>query len=263
MYCLKYYPFHDDIYSNVDEIKITFNPSDDTLPKFLDKWANKTIVIDVSTYNLVDYIDFFKELNTQHPHFKLLVNYYNFIENWDIFKVNFNIPYFFNVYAASIDRVYGLMQYKPVNIYIVEELAFCLGRVSKMLHANGIAVRVIPNICESSVKELPPLKKFFIRPDDIVYYEDVVDIFELFTDEARAKTVLKIYKQGKWLGKLNDIIPSFKEDLDNRFILNSFGKARVDCGKRCMYKPGSCNICDRCADYSRMVIEKSKIKEEN
>jgi len=64
------------------------------------------------------------------------------------------------------------------------------------LHDNNIKVRVFPNICQSSFKETPSIKTFFIRPEDIKYYSTFVDVFELISNNAEIQnTLFKIYKQ--------------------------------------------------------------------
>lgn len=150
------------------------------------------------------------------------------------------------------------MKYHPTDMYICEELGFSLDKVSKILHDNNIKVRVFPNICQSSFLETPSIKTFFIRPEDLSIYATFVDVFELITDKDRWKIILKVYKQEQWLGQIKEIIPSFKGDLDNRYILNGFGVIRAKCGKRCMYKPESCSICDRFIDFSE-TFKKNKI----
>ena len=130
-------------------------------------------------------------------------------------------------------------------MYICEELGFFLNKISKILHNNNIKIRVFPNICQSSFSETPSIKTFFIRPEDISIYAKYVDVFELIAEEDRQRVLFKIYKQEKWLGKISEIIPTFKGDLDSKFIIGSFGTIRSKCGKRCMYKPNSCDICNR------------------
>jgi hypothetical protein len=130
-------------------------------------------------------------------------------------------------------------------MYICEELGFNLEKISNLLHSKGIKVRVLPNVCQSSFPDTPSIKTFFIRPEDIPAYEKYVDVFELLSDPWRQRVIFKVYKQQKWFGKVQEIIPSFKGDLDSRFLLSSFGVVRSRCGKRCMYKPESCSICDR------------------
>lgn len=135
-------------------------------------------------------------------------------------------------------------------MYICEELGFFLDKVSKILHEKNIKVRVFPNICQSSFPDTPSIKTFFIRPEDISIYSDFVDVFELITDEDRQSVIYKVYKQEKWFGKISEIIPSFHDDLDSKYLMDSFGLIRSVCGKRCMYKPGRCRICDRFSELA-------------
>lgn len=92
------------------------------------------------------------------------------------------IPYFFSKYFTTIDEVYEAILLQPSDMYICEELGFSLDRISKLLHSHNIKVRVFPNICQSSANKIPPIKKFFIRPEDIPLYEQFVDVFELVAD---------------------------------------------------------------------------------
>ena len=150
-------------------------------------------------------------------------------------------------------------------MYICEELGFSLEKIGKLLHDNNVRVRVYPNICQSSFPETPSIKTFFIRPEDISVYSTFVDVFELISDESRQQTLFKIYKQEKWFGKIKDLIPTFKGELDSKYILNSFGTIRSKCGKRCMYQPDHCSICDRFLELAdtlkenNIIVRKEKI----
>jgi hypothetical protein len=170
----------------------------------------------------------------------------------------YKIPFFFINHISSIDMLTGLIKYHPTDMYICEELGFFLDKISTVLHENNIKVRVYPNICQSSSADIPSLKTFFIRPEDLDTYSAFVDVFELVSDRERQKVIYKIYKQQEWFGELSEIIPTFKGDFDNRRILKSFGQIRCKCGKRCMYKPNSCNICDRFMELAE-TFEKGNI----
>ena len=185
----------------------------------------------------------FKELYEQYKNFKLIIDFNN-KEHLNRIQT-YKIPFFFSYLVTTIDELHGLMKYKPTDMYICEELGFSLDKISKILHNNNILVRVFPNICQSSFSETPSIKTFFIRPEDISIYSSYVDVFELIADAERVKTLFKIYNEEKWFGKLTEIIPTFKSDLDNRYIIGTFGIIRCRCGKRCLYKPESCTICDR------------------
>lgn len=265
MFCLNYYPYKRYL-DNVDQLKIFYRAGDSTLEDFLEAYQNKSIVIDIT--NSFEELDaqLFNELSKKYQNFRLIVDYFN-EESFNLVK-KYKLPFFFCNYIKTIDELHGLISYHPTDMYITEELGFYLDKVSKILHDNGIKVRVFPNICQSSFSETESIKTFFIRPQDIENYSKYVDIFELISDEARQQVVYKIYKQEKWFGPVSEIIPSFKGTLDSRFILSNFGAVRAKCGKRCFYAPNSCNICERYTELANalsennLIIKRVKKKEE-
>ena len=44
-FCLTYYPFQNRIYKDVDQIKITYNPNDQTIEEFLEKYKNLDLTL--------------------------------------------------------------------------------------------------------------------------------------------------------------------------------------------------------------------------
>ena len=248
MFCLNYYP-SEKYLQDADQFKIRYRPADKTLEDFLQTYSDKSIVIDVSdAFEEID-VKLFKALYEKYKNFKLIVDYFNKAHLDRV--IESKIPFFFSNFVVSFDQIQGYMKYHPTDMYICSELGFFLDKISKLLHENNIKVRVIPNICQSSFIETPSQKTFFVRPDDIPIYSTFVDVFEIFSNDKNTQKVLySIYKQEKWFGKLNAIIPSFKGDLDSKYILPSFGMIRSRCGKRCSYAPSSCNICDRFLDVA-------------
>ena len=263
-FCLNYYPYQD-YFKEVDQLKISYRATDRTLQSFLEAFQDKTIVIDVTeSFEEFD-AQLFQSLYKKYKNFKLVVDYSN-EEVLNQIKT-YNLPFFFSNFVTTIDQLYGLIKYQPTDMYIAEELGFFLDKVSKILHDNNIKVRVFPNICQSSFPEIPSIKKFFIRPEDIESYSKYVDVFELVSDEARQKVVYKIYKQQYWRGLISEIIPTFEGDLDSRFMLSNFGTIRSKCGKRCLYTPGSCDICGRYIELAQDLKENNliikKVKKKN
>ena len=261
MFCLNYYP-HQSYIKNADELKIKYRPADRTLKEFLNEYKEKSIIIDVSeAFEDID-AQLLKSLYDEYKNIKIIFDFYN--KEYLSRAQEFEIPFFFTNFVTSIDQLYGFMKYNPTDMYICEELGFFLDKVSKILHDNNIKVRVFPNICQSSFSETESIKTFFIRPEDIFIYANFVDIFELISDAERQETLFKIYKQGKWFGQIREIIPTFHGDLDSKYLLGNFGIIRSKCGKRCLYKPGSCAICDRFMEVAdtfkenRIVIRKTK-----
>ena len=254
MFCLNYYRFQEYI-KQADELRIKYRKTDSTLKNFLEKYQDKTIIIEIG--DDFDQLDskIFKELQKDHKNFKLIVNYHQ-RKILDLILSN-EIPFFFSNFITTIDELWGLMEYKPTDMYICEELGFHLDTVSKLLHEHNIKVRVIPNICQSSFSSTPGLKTFFIRPEDIDFYSNYVDVFEFISDAERQKTIFNVYKNGKWFGALEELIPTLKMHIDNRAILKDdfFAAPRVKCGKKCMYDPSSCRMCDRIVELSDIIIK--------
>lgn len=256
MFCLNYYPNHSYL-KDVEELKITYRATDRTLEDFLQLYQdNKTIIIDVTNSFEETDAQLLQGLNIKYQNIKLVIdiNDSNSIELVKAYK----LPFFFVNFASTIDEVYEFMSFHPTDIYICSGLGFQLNKISKLLHDNDIRVRVFPNICQSSFSTIPSLKTFFIRPEDIPIYAKYVDVFELISDADRQGIIYKIYKQQKWFGDISEIIPSFKGNLDSRFLLNTFGKTRVKCGRRCLIDPKSCSLCDTLAELAK-TLEKEGI----
>ena len=254
MFCLNYYRFEDYVLE-AQELKIKYRKTDTTLKDFLLKYSNKSIVIKIQ--DDFDQLDakIFKEFLKECKNFKLILDFQN--KGLLDLILSYELPFFFSNFVNSIDKMWGLLEYSPTDMYICEELGFNLKDVSNILHSKNIKVRVFPNICQSSFAATANLKAFFIRPDDIEFYSDYVDVFELISDPQRQKIIYKIYKEGKWFGALEELIPTLKMHIDNRFMLKDvFANARVNCRKKCLYNPNSCHICDQ-------VIRTSQILKEN
>ena len=258
MFCIDYYPFKPKILQ-ADELKIKYNRADRTLEQFLQKYIDKSIIIDTTKsedFNEQDLI-LFSAFKEKYNNFKILIDY----RNQEILNIVLKekIPFFFSNFITTIDEVHGLIKYHPTDMYICEQLGFSLDRVSKLLHNNNVKVRVIPNICQSSYPDTPSIKTFFIRPDDIAVYSQYVDVFELFSDQLRVQVIYEIYKKGKWIGQISEIIPSFKQELRGDQLLNIFGDIRLKCKKRCMYNPSSCSMCNLFMNFSNTLKDKNLV----
>lgn len=170
-----------------------------------------------------------------------------------------NIKFFISTFIKDWDTLMGYVKLKPSDIYIVENLGFELLSVSKLLHENNIRVRVFPNVAQSSWRKTPPLKKFFIRPEDVYLYESYIDVFEFFGKLDSIETYYKIYNiDKKWFGKLNELILDLDhEEIDSRFILPVFAERRLNCGKRCL-KGTKCRVCEAVENLS-FLLEKNNL----
>ena len=109
----------------------------------------------------------------------------------------------------------------------------------KHINSSGTVLQTIEGGTSTpnglSFADTPSIKTFFIRPEDVSIYATFVDVFELVADEKRQQVLYKIYKQEKWFGKLKDVIPTFKGELDSKYlgiqtqqIHNSQGHSKLD-----------------------------------
>lgn len=263
MFCLNYYP-HEKYLNDADQLKIKYRPADRTLEDFLKTHQHISIVIDVSDVFEETDATLLKALHDKYSNFKISFDFNN--KEHLSRAEKYQIPHFFLNPVTSFDQLHGLIQYHPTDMYICEEMGFYIFWISKLLHENNIKVRVFPNICQSSFAETPSIKTFFIRPEDVSIYSNYVDIFELVSDKDRQKVLFKIYKQQKWFGKLQEVISSFKDDVDNRCLMSAFGNLRTRCKKRCMYNPNGCRTCDRFVELAnslkqnRIIVKRAEKK---
>ena len=158
--------------------------------------------------------------------------------------------FYFGIYVNDWDRVIGFINYGVTDIFIVEGLGFELEKIAPIAHEHKVQVRVFPNIAQSSWKDTDDLRKFWIRPEDIDFYEQYVDVCEFIDDNKKVDVLYDIYKNDKkWFGDLTEIIGGLTKTIDSRYIVPRFVKKRVRCGRECM-KGGNCQMCDRIQELS-------------
>ena len=171
------------------------------------------------------------------------------------------IPAFFHTLVSDWTMLDAMKNIGVSDIYLVEDICFELDKAAKVLHEAGIKIRVFPNVCQSSVPttDTPALKTFFIRPEDVVIYAPYVDVMEFFGRDDQIKTYYEIYaKNRRWLGDLSEMIIDFNDSVDSRGLSHIFAQQRIKCGKKCM-KGSSCNLCQRFADLSEIMLEKGLV----
>ena len=139
-------------------------------------------------------------------------------------------------YAYTKETFYEQKKLGASDIYVVEDLGFSLSNI-----INDVTIRVFPDIAQtgSNLKgTIPPIKKFWIRPENL---EDTpADICEFFHSGSSLNVIYEVYKQGQWLGDLNDIIADLNESIPNTGITPIFGDIRFKCNHKCMF--GTCNV---------------------
>lgn len=258
-YCMNYYKENKKL-SQADEINIKYDKNELYIIDFLKENIGKRINICLTIDDLFDLksknntlLFSIKEKLTDANYSIRFPKYINnpcddLIQRC---KEN-NIDFFFDEYITDWDKLYGFIKLGVSDIYIVEEMGFSLAKISSIAKENNVKVRVFPNVAQSSFNGTPAITKFFIRPEDIKFYSQYVDIFEFYGYMDKEETYYDIYTSGEWFGDLNEIIINFNSSLDNRCVVDYFANTRANCDKKCL-KNRPCNLCERCYDLAKTL----------
>lgn len=257
------------ILEKADEIILKYSEIHEALPEYVKEYADEQrIVIDIRklekdflTEDGGKNLSIWVSAKENHRNFAILLAETN-IELLPVLQEN-NINYFFDTRVDTMDKLTNLVNLGVSDIYICNELGFSLKTIAPYCHNNKTNIRVYPNVAQSSSsrKGLNDFKKFFIRPEDIDFYEEYVDIFEFFTEDlSKQKVLYQIYKDKKWLGDIRDLILEleYKEPILNYTIIPDFALNRINCGKACGI--GKCQMCDRILSIAELA---NRIKEES
>lgn len=266
--CLTYYGKADSVFKEVDEIILNIKKIKDLndLEAFCEQYKKQTIILYVEEWLQLDELlykfifDFQKKYNNIY-NIKIL------LPNWnDSFMEKIHNDYpeskiFFISLIQDWDNLIFFIKNGVTDVYISNELGFELEQISKICHKNNVKIRVFPNVAQSSYP-IDDILKFWIRPEDIEFYDNYIDVYEFFGDIEKQKIYYNIYmKDKKWNGNLKEIIISLNEDINNMTILPRFPYKRVKCMKKCL-KGNKCNLCFNILDLSK-TLEKSNLKISN
>ena len=277
-YCFSFYK-RSKYMDAVDELTIYYSENTIDLIKFAEKRPKEQrliVAVDIDSVMFYDnekngdnedtlneMFEIFSAAMEKHPNiaFKILNCYSNYV----LFKDK-KLPFFFDVRCSTWQNVVDVCNTGVTDIYATNELGFDIIEVSTYCHARGVNVRTFPNVAQSSsywgfigMDEKyndDDITKFFIRPEDLAIYEDYIDVVEFFGSLKDQDLVYEIYKSGKWLGKLGQIILGVKKDIYNRELSSMFAIRRLNCKKRC--NKTKCENCHFYEGLSSKLFENGK-----
>lgn len=240
------------VLENADEIIIKYTKKTSKLIDFVQEWKGHRIIVDVTELdNIEDNLSIFKAAYDIHNSFAIMLLYGQEVVN----IAEMNIPFFFIDGVNSLDDLVGQIRLGVSDVYILNELCFNLDKISKLCHDNNVLVRVYPNVAQSASKfPVDNFTKFFIRPDDIMFYKDYIDVIEFYGQLNKQPVLYDIYRDERWLDNLDNIIIGLDKGIDNRTIVPYFGEARAKCQKRCIYS--RCDVCGSVANLAGTLKEK-------
>lgn len=167
------------------------------------------------------------------------------------------VPFYLSKAVDTWDEFCGFLSIGVSDIFITGELGFELDKVSSIAKERDVQIRCYANIIQSSWKNERGIKGFFIRPEDVDFYSNYVDVIEFYDSVDQQNVLYEVYFHSKeWNGKLREIIKGIVSDVDNYYILGSeFARRRSQCGKKCL-KGERCELCDRLIELADS-LEKS------
>lgn len=107
-------------------------------------------------------------------------------------------------------------------------------------------IRVSPTISPNSALSLSTnADTFFIRPEDLSLYEEMIDIIDFNeTPQEKEDTLFDIYKRGTFNFDLKELIQALNISVPNLFIVPEFAKTRLNCKQKCKVPGRICHSCD-------------------
>ena len=269
MICIKYDNPKMENVNKADQIKIEFRPQDKTLKQFLILNRDKKIYMEVvqdDFFNNKEYMQLLKELKedaetgewTLQIPIKMLKDVNQ--ESIKVDKTKLEIlkecapHYMFTDLIGNWETLEFIVSLKPSEVYITNILCFSMHKLYPYLtEQNNIGIRLYANWAQSAWEDSPALKKFFIRPEDVQYYEPFVSGIELMGPAAIQDTLWEAYAvDKKWNGNLGEIIIGLTENLDSTRLPKLFGKARLICEKRCICGR-QCTICQTSREFAETL----------
>ena len=227
-----------------DEIRCPINQLGEIFD-YVKEHPEKRYHIEVKTNNLSEKL--FKQLD----YIKAVTeNYVVSCNTWEDFLELKNRKYisFFNYPVTDWELFHTLLNKEVSDIITDSSLNFQMDKLLKIKNEYNIKIRVCPNYSTTPLIgkiSYENENSFFIRPEDISLYEDVIDYIYFKTNVTDIETTFfNIYKKENFPFKLRELVPYVANDVENPYISKLFAKKRFDCGQHCLI-PGErkCELC--------------------
>lgn len=265
MLCVNYLKPDMDCIEEARQIRVKYNPSDDTLIEFINRNPNKHIYLDaadVYLYSDREAVNYLRGLKDKAgDNWTLITRFTDVIKSQDKDSINTKIKalkdcchtYCFSEIISSWEELDYMVNCIGVNeIYVGGFLGFNLPAVKKICDRKGTKVRAFANYCGKPWYDDDTARGFYIRPEDVDLYSEYLNGIEFFGGAEAQEVMFKVYSEKKWVGNLNEIIIGFNEEFNNQALPGDFGKHRLDCKKRCVTGSG-CTLCGTMTYFAKKL----------
>ena len=222
-----------------DQIKVPYKDRHKIID-YVEKYQNKTIILDLKNYNgIIEWDDIKRYKTITQNNFIIALN--NLIYS-NYCKDN-NIKFYWN---SPINNFYDLQALKHLGAeyaLIDSPLVQNIENAAKV----GIKLRVVPNISYYAyIPREDGVCGSWIRPEDLELYENYIDVIEFEDCDTKKESALfRIYcEQKSWPGDLGVLITNLNYLGVNRMIPREMTEKRMNCGQRCM-QGSTCQLCYR------------------
>ena len=241
----------------IDEFNIDYKNKEIKLHQFLDQYAQtQRVNIRLPMDYTKDDIDLLESAyHDKHYNIAIVLrdNYYaNELREH-------GTPFYFYEPCYDWDQFRANISLGVSDVFISGTLGFELDKISEVAKRNNVKVRCYANIAQAwNTKQSNGFKNFYIRPEDVDFYSQYVDVIEFYNSVDKQNILYEVYFHDKeWNGDLREIIQGLKLKINNYYILGSeFARRRSQCMKKCL-KDQRCELCDRLADLAES-LENSK-----
>ena len=133
------------------------------------------------------------------------------------------------------------------DIYIDGPLGF---NIKKIAESKGnTKIRVSPTISPNAglTKAEKKSSSFFIRPEDLYLYEDVIDVidFNIVGQQEKEDTLYNIYNRGTFVFEIHQLIEHLPFGINNLMFKSEFAENRLNCGQKCRIPGRQCHYCEK------------------
>lgn len=222
-----------------NEIKVLYKDRN-TIIDFVEKYPNKTIILDLKGYNgLIEWDDVQRYNKITHENFIIALTSLADVKECK----KENIKFYWNF---PIDSFYDLQALKNLGASYAIIQAPLTHNIEKAANV-GIPLRLIPNIAYYAfIPREDGVCGGWVRPEDLELYEPYVAAIEFDDcDIKKEQALYRIYAEQKaWPGDLGMIITNLNHLGVNRMIPREMTEKRMSCGQRCQ-SGSSCQLCYR------------------
>lgn len=243
-FCLKYSNKCSRL-DKADEISIKYN-EDLGLLKFLQNHSLQRIILRIESkiFNEDAEIPKLREIRKINPQYRFAAALDQYDKNLvNAFKAA-DIDFYVAAPCRDWEEFYFLINAGVSDINISGPLGFELSKVKFALLSVGreVQVRATANVVSKLQEFTPSYLGFFIRPEDVSTYEELIDILEFEVVEHQ-DVYYQFYAEGvPFLGDLSNCIYNLNTAIDNKGLSTLFGERRRNCGRQCL-QGRSCRRC--------------------